>query len=326
MTAQATSSPPTSAIQFRGYTLPLEQVPCDFCGGTEFFPFWDRMRHGLNLPTVFCKNCGLCMTNPRPTAQANSLFYAQLYNRFHKREAPLKSDSPYVLKSRSLARPRVDCLSRFLDPRQRFSVFEIGAGVGQFQVAARERTLWQVSGLEPGNEQAALCQALGLEVTHAFFQSMPIDDESLDAVVSFHVLEHVDSPSQFLRHVNRILRPGGLAYLEVPNLARWGEAGLSDFFQFPHLFSFTATTLRNFLATIGGLRPIYTAERSHSLTMLARKIAPAALEPVKDGDFERYDVVNFMQRLRLMERVHKLAGWIPPWPVLSKVRSTLDSI
>jgi hypothetical protein len=59
---------------------------------------------------------------------------------------------------------------------------------------------------------------------------------------------------------------------------------------------------------------------------LARKVAPAALEPVKDGDFERYDVVNFMQRLRLMERVHKLAGWIPPWPVLSKVRSTLDSI
>jgi SAM-dependent methyltransferase len=326
MTTATTLSPRDLCVEFHGYRFPLEHVACDFCAGTEFHPFWDRMRHALNLPTVFCKNCGLCMTNPRPTAEANSLFYARLYNRFHKREAPLGPGSPYVVKSRKLALPRVDCLAQFLDPQRDASVFEIGTGVGQFQVASRERTAWRVRGLEPGNEQAALCRKLGLDVAHDFFQSMPIDDESLDAVVSFHVLEHVDSPSQFLRHVNRILKPGGLVHLEVPNLARWGEAGLGDFFQFPHLFSFTAITLRNYLVAVGGLRPIYSAQRAGSLTMIARKVGPAATEPIKAGDFERFDVLNFMQRLRMMERVHKLAGWIPPLPILRKLRSTLDSI
>src|SRR5262245_35932627 len=284
------------------------------------------MRHGLNLPTVFCKRCGLCMTNPRPTAEANNLFYSQLYNRFHRREGPLEPGCPYVVKSRRLAAPRVECLGQFLDPQQSHTVFEIGAGVGQFQVLARERTAWRVSGLEPGDEQAALCRELGLDVAHDFFETLPIDDESLDAVVSFHVLEHVGSPTRYLRHVNRVLRPGGLVHLEVPNLARWGESDLSHFFQFPHLFSFTATTLRNYLVTVGGMQPIFSAERAHSLTMIGRKAGPAPAGPIADGDFERYDVANFMQRLRMMERVRKLSGWIPSLGVLGKVRSTLDTI
>jgi SAM-dependent methyltransferase len=266
------------------------------------------------------------MTNPRPTSEANSLFYSQLYNRFHKREAPLDAQSSYVRKSRKQAGPRADCLSQFLDPRQSASVFEIGAGVGQFQVAARERTKWQVSGLEPGNEQSALCRQLGLDVTQAFFQTMPIDDESLDAVVSFHVLEHVDSPAEFLRHANRILRPGGLLHLEVPNLARWGEGGLDHFFQFPHLFSFTEATLRNYLIAIGGFRPIYSAPRAHNLTLVARKVDPPRSEAAGPLDFEHFDIVNLMERLRMMQRVRRLSRCIPRWPLLGKVRSTLESI
>ena len=234
-------------------------------------------------------------------------------------KVPLDAQSPYVKKSRKQAVPRVQCLSQFLDPRQTPAVFEIGAGVGQFQVAARERTSWRISGLEPGNEQSALCQQLGLDVRQAFFQTMPIDDESFDAVVSFHVLEHVDSPAAFLRHANRILRPDGLVHLEVPNLARWGEGGLDNFFQFPHLFSFTATTLRNYLIAIGGFRPIYSAERAHNLTIVARKVGPSSAEPAGPSDFEHFDVPNFMERLRMMERVRSLARCIPRWPLLGKV-------
>jgi len=325
-TSPATQTSPATAVEFQGFTFPLERVPCDFCGSRDFHAFWNRMRHGLDLPTVLCKTCGLCMTNPRPTPEANSLFYSQLYNRFHKREAPLDVHSSYVKKSRKQAGPRVECLSQFLDPRQSLSVFEIGAGVGQFQVAARERTSWRVSGLEPGNEQSALCQQLGLDVTQAFFQAMPIDDESLDAVVSFHVLEHLDSPAEFLRHVNRILRPGGLVHLEVPNLARWGEGGLNNFFQFPHLFSFTETTLRNYLTAIGGFRPLYSAPRAHNLTLVAQKVGAPRFEAAGPQDFERFDVVNVMERLRMMQRVRGLARCIPPWSVLGKVRSTLESI
>ena len=114
---------------------------------------------------------------------------------------------------------------------------------------------------------------------------MPIDDESLDAVVSFHVLEHVDSPAEFLRHVNRILRPGGLVHLEVPNLARWGEGGLDHFFQFPHLFSFTETTLRNYLTAIGGFRPIYIGSPRSQPDDRGAEDRPGQLRSAKPAGF-----------------------------------------
>lgn len=325
MATTSTSAPPDVSVQFHGYTFPLEQVPCDFCGGAEFHPFWQRMRHGLNLSTVFCKNCGLCMTNPRPTADANSLFYSQLYNRFHKRDS-VEPGSPYVVKSRRLALPRVETLSQFVDPRGSSSVFEIGAGVGQFQVAARERTSWRVSGLEPGNEQSALCKKLGLDVTQSFFQTLPIDDASLDAVVSFHVLEHVDSPAQLVRHANRILRPGGILHLEVPNLLRPGEGGLSQFLQFPHQYNFTAASLRNLARVIGGFEPLFVAERYQALTLVGRKVGPALPQGERPLEFERCDVTNVMNRLRTLERVYKLASYIPRWPVLKKIRSSLETV
>jgi SAM-dependent methyltransferase len=44
----------------------------------------------------------------------------------------------------------------------------------------------------------------------------PLPDRSLDAVTCLNVLEHIDEDSKALRHIHRVLRPGGLAHVEVP--------------------------------------------------------------------------------------------------------------
>ncbi len=44
----------------------------------------------------------------------------------------------------------------------------------------------------------------------------PLPDESVDGVVLLNVLEHVEDDEAALRQVHRILRPGGVAVLEVP--------------------------------------------------------------------------------------------------------------
>jgi SAM-dependent methyltransferase len=51
---------------------------------------------------------------------------------------------------------------------------------------------------------------------------LPFDDCCFDIVVSNHVIEHVGddaAQAQHLTEMNRVLRPGGLGYLAVPN--RW---------------------------------------------------------------------------------------------------------
>lgn len=313
----------TIAVTFEGYTLELEPVPCDFCGSTEFWPFWTKMRHGLNLPTVVCKTCGLCMTNPRPTLAATDLFYDKLYHRFHKAEYPITDNSEYVTRSARLAAPRLKTLKQFLPPEAPLSVFEIGAGVGQFQLAVSGETPWHVSGIEPGGESFVYCKERGLDVARKYVEE--VSGERLhDAIVSFHVLEHVPSPRKFLAIARGLLKPDGILYLEVPNLSRPGGPSLGEFFQFPHLYSFTATTLRNYLVA-GGFAPVFVAERNYSLTMIA-KLAEQPPGGVERRDFEHYDIENFMQRMRMLERVHRLASWLPNVSVLGKIRSTLQAI
>jgi SAM-dependent methyltransferase len=48
---------------------------------------------------------------------------------------------------------------------------------------------------------------------------LPIRDAAVDYAISFEVLEHVDSESAALRELLRVLRPGGVLALSVPN--RW---------------------------------------------------------------------------------------------------------
>jgi ubiquinone/menaquinone biosynthesis C-methylase UbiE len=44
----------------------------------------------------------------------------------------------------------------------------------------------------------------------------PLPDQSIDAVVLLNVLEHIEDDAAAVRHLYRILKPGGVAVIEVP--------------------------------------------------------------------------------------------------------------
>jgi SAM-dependent methyltransferase len=48
-----------------------------------------------------------------------------------------------------------------------------------------------------------------------------LDDESVDAVIMSHSLEHIPDPVAALARVRRALRPGGLLVITLPNFACW---------------------------------------------------------------------------------------------------------
>lgn len=47
------------------------------------------------------------------------------------------------------------------------------------------------------------------------FSALPLDDDAVDAVLSFAVLEHVHNPAQSVREIHRVLKPGGLALQRI---------------------------------------------------------------------------------------------------------------
>ncbi len=75
-------------------------------------------------------------------------------------------------------------------------------------------------------------------------QALPIESCRVDAVVCTHVLEHVTDPQCVISEMARVLKPGGVLYLTVPQNA--GEH------QRPHdYFRFTSYALQLMLARAG---------------------------------------------------------------------------
>jgi methionine biosynthesis protein MetW len=72
---------------------------------------------------------------------------------------------------------------------------------------------------ESGVEEA---RALGLQARRIDdASSLPFEDGSFDVIVCVEVLEHLFAPLDAVREMARVLRPGGLLIVTVPNVAYW---------------------------------------------------------------------------------------------------------
>jgi SAM-dependent methyltransferase len=60
-----------------------------------------------------------------------------------------------------------------------------------------------------------LNEAGGLAVEGSI-EALPVDDNSIDLLCAFDVLEHVDDDRAALRELTRVLKPGGVLFLSVP--------------------------------------------------------------------------------------------------------------
>jgi SAM-dependent methyltransferase len=121
--------------------------------------------------------------------------------------------------------------SRFGLPA-RFSFLDIGSGIGNYVLAARERGI-EAYGVEPdrigvGASDSSLriaCDRAG--AAHPFAsavgEALPFADESFDLVTLNQVVEHVQDVPRVLGEALRVLRPGGVLLVATPNYLSFYE-------------------------------------------------------------------------------------------------------
>lgn len=163
-----------------------------------------------------CLTCGHTFLRTLPESGALANFYQSRESHHVRRE---KVDWDYSeLKYRRFYRPLLERIGAVVSGRQ---LLDVGTGNGAF-LAAAERMGWEARGLELEAGSLEIARARGLTVSDCKLNQGDFANDSIDAVTSWQVIEHVDDFSEYLGEIRRILAPGGVVALSTPNIQSIG--------------------------------------------------------------------------------------------------------
>lgn len=239
-----------------------------------------------NFCVVECASCGLARLSPRPHPDVLAQHYPESYPMYASTTLEPRNENRFSATIRAFIRNTVDRVHVAQATRHRPSsleqwiyeknrervlrgfqghiprnvrggkVLDVGCGNPSFLLLMR-RLGWNVAGLEPNQYACEKAnEVLGARtVLHGKLSDHLFEPESFDYVHLSHVLEHLDDPISELAECFKLLRPGGIIYVETPNFASFGRKTFGTYWlnmDSPrHLFLFTPSTLTRVLRESG---------------------------------------------------------------------------
>jgi 2-polyprenyl-3-methyl-5-hydroxy-6-metoxy-1,4-benzoquinol methylase len=241
---------------------------CLSCGNPQLSrvrPYRSKSREGRALFggswLEECAVCGLVQIVPVPPAASLDRYYRDDYRKLGAYGADVADTSKfprdnlfYFNRGRAVA----ELVAPHFAADQSLRILDIGAGFGHILhalgTAFPKATLHAI-------EYSALC------VRHLRGIGITVDSESVetvleragepwDLIILSHVLEHLREPAETLEAIRSRLAPGGLLYVEVPNITREGLRTYPDHFwapryDEPHTMFFTQDVVTRVLERAG---------------------------------------------------------------------------
>ena len=186
------------------------------------------------------------MTLPLERRESSGDYRDRLYQRYVSQQmatdvarlrATLDAGQPYYRQ----------LVERHMPADRNAAILDIGCGYGPLLYELKRAGYTKASGVDTSPEQVRVAHELGLDSVRegdvaGTLAATP--DASLDAVAAIDVIEHFtkDEVLTLLDHVYRVLKPGGVFLVHVPN----GEAifaGKIFFGDFTHQVAFTRKSI-----------------------------------------------------------------------------------
>jgi 2-polyprenyl-3-methyl-5-hydroxy-6-metoxy-1,4-benzoquinol methylase len=235
----------------------VEEVKCDLCGtngAPVLYTLTDTLHH---LPGEFtlrrCVKCGLLYLSPRPTLKSIRQYYPPDYSPYR----PPIEDERFALmqymRRRKLIKRRT-LIERYTGLKQG-RVLDVGCATGLF-LHEMQLSGWQTAGVEPVALAAEFArQRFNIDVFQGTLSDAPFTPDSFDVITFWDVLEHTFSPRDELAQTARLIKPGGLVAINVPNWDSFDREFFGPYWQGfdapRHLYVFTRSTLSELLAHAG---------------------------------------------------------------------------
>jgi len=100
-------------------------------------------------------------------------------------------------------------------------LLDIGCGNGDFLMLASSCG-WEVCGLDPDANAVLSATNRGLDVHQAGEEHFKGESDLFDVITLSHVIEHVHSPRDTIENCFNLLKPGGMIWIETPNIDSFG--------------------------------------------------------------------------------------------------------
>ena len=134
-----------------------------------------------------------------------------------------------------------------LVPNRNARVLDAGCATGALLGFLRDKGFHGVVGLDPSADAVAIAKSVHrVAAVTGSFLFPPAGLGVFDVVVLSHTLEHLPLVTEAIDRLRDLLVPGGVAYVEVPNAARYWEHLVSPFHDFntEHINHFSLASLR----------------------------------------------------------------------------------
>lgn len=235
--------PEHPAVGLIGNDSLAQTLPCIACHSTSARRLYSI--EGASEELVECEECGLGSLFPMPDPGRIQSFYpAEYYG-----EPTAKFEPLVEFGVRLGAKLRVESLVGDLPSGSK--VLDIGCGRGVMLRALLDLG-HEAHGVEIAPEAASGADPRAQIRIAPQLAKASYEENSFDAVIMWHVLEHLPHPDEALAEIRRILRPGGRLILAVPNFGSLQSRRTgNDWFHLDlprHLYHFTPETLQRLLA------------------------------------------------------------------------------
>ncbi|MDP2939661.1 MAG: class I SAM-dependent methyltransferase [Candidatus Omnitrophota bacterium] len=182
---------------------------CNLCGYDDFTLLFSSHNYLIPSSSVFnlvkCNRCQLVFLNPHPKNLID--YYSKdIYKKITKNDI-----FDFLNPDRSKLIIRFKSGGRVLD---------IGFGRGEF-LFEMENSGWEVFGNELSHDLYVYTKAefkiKSLYNSDLLYIDLP--ESFFDVITLWHVLEHLDSPLETLKKINKILKDNGVVIIESPDFA-----------------------------------------------------------------------------------------------------------
>lgn len=178
---------------------------CPVCKKKKAFFFCNKGTY-----TYFsCKNCSTVFLRPIPTQRFIDHFYDKGY--------------PYNVDSTSARRMRLNAVKILkhllaIHPTGK-TLLDVGSGYGDFLDAIKNSDTKGL-GIEPAINLYRFSKKRGLPIEQMTMSEFSKTNKKIrfDFITVVHLIEHVNSPAEFITQCARHLKKGGVMYIETPNI------------------------------------------------------------------------------------------------------------